>query len=161
MPTILRTAFASFALAAAMPAQCLFTTVSNQSVGQSCNAASTGFCAVASFPSFLLTSLDTANCQLEITVTAFEGCGATVPLRVLAFGFQSVFVPLPEFGFGCALQVDPVGIVATTSTSVTLDLPPNVPQLNFLAQGLAISSFPVATPPDQLVFTAPYAISLQ
>ena len=148
------------ALASATPAQCLFTSVTNQPVGQSCNAASTGFCAVAAFPSFLLTDLDQTNCELEITVTAFEGCGATVPFRVLAIGFQPTFVPLPEFGFDCALQIVPVGVATTTSPSVTLSLPPNLPQLSFLAQGAALSSFPPGGT-DILVFTAPYAISLQ
>ena len=160
MRSVLFVLSTGLALAAAAPAQCLFTSVTAQSVGQSCNAASTGFCAVAAFPSFLEPVLDTANCQLNLTVTAFEGCGATVPLRVLAFGFQPTFVPLPEFGSDCALQVDPVGILATTATSFTLNLPPNVPQFSFLAQGLAWSSFQFAPNPI-LAFTAPYAINLQ
>jgi len=158
---VLFPALASLLLCAATPAQCLFTGVTAQAVGQSCNAAHTGFCAVAAFPSFLLPELDTANCQLDVTVTAFEGCGAVVPLRVLAIGFQPTFVPLPQFGFDCALQVDPIAILATTSPQVTLSLPPNVPQLGFLAQGLAWSNFSFASNPDVLAFTAPYAISLQ
>lgn len=148
-------------LAAAAPGQCLFTSVNAQAVGQSCNAASTGLCAVAAFPSFLLPELDITNCTLDVTVTAFAGCGATVPLRALAIGLQPAFVPLPEFGGGCALQVVPLAMFVTTATSITLDLPPNVPQLSFLAQGVALSSFAAAPEPNQLVFTAPYAIDLQ
>jgi hypothetical protein len=162
MRTIPLLTFVSSLLAAAAPAQCLFTSVTAQSVGQSCNAASTGFCAVAAFPSFLLNELDTGTCTLDVTVTAFEGCGATVPLRALAIGLQPAFVPLPEFGLGCALQVAPVAMFVTTSTSITLDLPPNVAQLSFLAQGVALSSFSFAsTTANQLVFTAPYSIDLQ
>lgn len=149
------------ALASAAPAQCLFTSVTAQPVGPNCNVSYTGICAIAPSPSFLRTDLDQANCELEVTVTAFEGCGTSVPFRVLAIGFQPAFVPLPEFGAGCALQLVPVGIATTTSPSVTLSLPPNLPQLSFLAQGAAWSSFPFAPVPDVLVFTAPYAISLQ
>ncbi|MBL9077480.1 MAG: hypothetical protein JNL08_08255 [Planctomycetes bacterium] len=160
MQTLTLSSFA-LALATTLPAQCLFTSVTPTPFGQSCNVASTGFCAVAAFPSFLLTELDVANCSLEVDVTAFSGCGATVPLRFLAIGFQSTFVPLPMFGLDCALQVDPIAILTTTGTSMTVALPPGVQTFQFVAQGVAWSNFPWSPSPDVLAFTAPYAISLQ
>src|SRR4029434_3801435 len=46
---------------ASLPAQCLFTSVTTQSIGPSCNFGSTGFCAIPSVPSTLTTTLDTVN----------------------------------------------------------------------------------------------------
>lgn len=159
MRTTLTALFVGTALAVAAPAQCLFTSATATPTGQPCNAAHTGLCLIASFPSSLQTGLDTTACELDVTITAFQGCGATVPLRVLAIGFQPVAVPLPEFGFGCELQVAPIALLATTGPSVTLALPPGVPQLQFVAQGVAWSHF--APVPDVLAFTSGYAISLQ
>ncbi len=156
----------SFILAAltasTLPAQCLFTTVTTQSIGPSCNAPSTGFCAIAAIPASLSTLLDTANCSLEVAVNAFSGCGATVPLRFLVLGTQPAAVPLPEFGLGCMMHVAPAILLATTTSSFPLNLPPNVASLNFLAQGAALSTF--AFPGSSwnvLAFTAGLAISLQ
>lgn len=153
--------FASLALTTLTPAQCLFNSVTADPVGPSCNWTHTGFCAVAAMPPFLTTELDVANCQLHVTVTAFEGCGASIPFRVLAIGFQPTFLPLPEFGPDCALQLVPAGIATTTSPTVTLDLPPGVSQLSFLAQGAAYSTFPFAPAQDIFAFTSPNLISLQ
>ena len=155
------TLLAATTLALSTPAQCLFTSVTATATGEPCNAASTGFCAVAAFPSFLLPELDVANCTLEVTITAFEGCGAVVPLRVLAIGFQPAAVPLPEFGFGCELQVTPIALLTTPSPTVSIALPPGVPTMNFVAQGLAWSHFAAAANPDGFAFTSGYTIDLQ
>jgi hypothetical protein len=148
---------------AAAPGQCLFTGVTTQIVGQSCNFGHTGCCATLVAPvAYVVPDLDIANCQLDVTVTGFEGCcGVTTPLRVLAIGFQPTFVPLPEFGLGCALQVDPIAILMTTASVIPLTLPPGVPQLTFRAQGIAWSHWAPSPEPDVLVFTAPVSISLQ
>jgi hypothetical protein len=150
-------------LSAAAPAQCLFTTVATQIVGQSCNFGHTGCCATLVAPvAYVVPDLDTANCRLDVTVSGFDGCcGVTTPLRVLAIGFQPTFVPLPEFGVGCALQVDPIAILTTTATSIALALPPGVPQLTFRAQGIAWSHWAPAPNSDVLAFTAPVSIQLQ
>lgn len=155
------TAAAAFALAATASAQCQFLSVSSQTTGAGCNAASTGFCAVVALPSFLEFQLDNSICELDVTVTAFEGCGAVVPLRALAIGFAPTFVPLPDLGLGCALQVDPIAILPSTAPTLTLTLPPGVPAMTFQAQGVAWSHFPLSPQPDTLVLTAPYQIDLQ
>lgn len=131
LATVLATSAAS--------AQCLFTSVTAQSVGPSCNFPSPGLCLIMTPPVSLTPSLDSTNCTLSIEVNAFEGCGATVPLRVLALGFQQVAVPLPEFGLGCTLHVLPLVLLATTSGAFVLSLPPSTSSLGFLAQGAVIS----------------------
>ena len=122
MRTTLLVPFLGLALTAATPSQCLFTSVSAQPVGQGCNSGHTGLCMIPGFPSTLIPELDTTNCELDVTVTALVGCGGvTVPLRVLAVGFLPTFVPLSMFGSGCALQVDPIALLASTG-------PPGVPR---------------------------------
>lgn len=150
-------------LSAATPAQCLFTSVTTTPVGQGCNIGHNGCCATLVPPmAYVVPDLDIPNCELDVTVSGFEGCcGVTTPLRVLAIGFQPTFVPLPEFGVGCALQVDPIAILMTTASVIPLTLPPGVPQLTFRAQGIAWSHFALSPEPDVLVFTAPVSISLQ
>lgn len=140
-------------------AQCLFSSVSTQSVGSSCNAPSTGFCAIAAMPVSLTPTLDTVNCALTIQLTAFEGCGATVPLRVLALGFQTTNVPLPEFGATCALHVAPIVLLADTTGTFVLPLPVNTASLGFFAQGAALSIPPFGQ--DILAFSNGLAINLQ
>ena len=143
-----------------LPAQCLFTSVSSQSIGPSCNWGSTGFCAIPSVPSTLTTTLDTMNCKLVVQVNQFEGCGASVPLRLLVLGTQQIAVSLPEFGPGCTLHVAPMILLAGTTGPFPLDLPPGVTSLSFLMQGAALSHFPFTTP-DVLTFTEGLAVSLQ
>lgn len=157
----IRTPFVALALAAAMPAQCLFTVVDHQPTGPGCNFGHTGCCATLVAPmSHLVPQLDAANCRLDVAVTGFQGCcGVTTPLYVLAFGFQPTFVPLPFFGLGCALQVDPIVFLATPGTAAVVNLPPGVQAFGFLAQGAALSQF--SPLPDILAFTPPYSISLQ
>lgn len=145
---------------ASLPAQCLFQTVTTHSIGPSCNLGSTGFCAIPSVPSTLTTTLDTMNCKLIVQVNQFEGCGASVPLRLLVLGTQQVVVSLPEFGPGCTLHVAPMILLAGTTGPFSLDLPPGVASMSFLGQGAALSHFPMTTP-DVLTFTEGLAISLQ
>jgi hypothetical protein len=145
---------------ASLPAQCLFQTVTTQSIGPSCNFGSTGFCAIVSMPSTLTTTLDTPNCKLIVQVNQFEGCGASVPLRLLVLGTQQVAVSLPEFGPGCMLYVAPMILLAATTGPFSLDLPPGVASMSFLEQGAALSHFPFTTP-DVLTFTDGLAVSLQ
>ena len=132
-------------LACAAPAQCLFTSVTTDSVGPPCNAASTGFCAVVAMPAWLTSALDVANCRLQVDVNAFEGCGATVPVRVLAIGFAPAAVPLPDLGIDCMLHVLPIAFLASASPTFLLDLPPAVPTFAFYMQGAALSIPPFAT----------------
>ncbi|HEX5054253.1 MAG TPA: hypothetical protein VFZ65_20915 [Planctomycetota bacterium] len=144
MQTTARLLFAAVAASAALPAQCPFQTVTTQSLAPGCNFASTGLCAIVALPTTLTTTLDTTNCRLDISVNAFEGCGATVPLRALVFGTQQVFVPLPEFGATCALHVAPIAMLATASGPFSLNLPPGLSSLSFLVQGAALSVPPFA-----------------
>jgi hypothetical protein len=148
--------------ATALPAQCLFTSVTAQSIGASCNVPSTGFCAIVAVPASLHFALDVPNCSLEVDVNAFSGCGASVPLRVLVFGTQPAAVPLPEFGSDCFLHLLPIAFLTTTTTSFTLALPPNVPALSFLVQGAALSTFVSPGPgTTTLAFTDGVSVSLQ
>jgi hypothetical protein len=135
---VLAGALANFAL----PAQCQFTTATAQSIGLGCNAASTGGCAIPSIPTTLGTTLDPATCTLTIEVIAFEGCGATIPLRALALGLQPATVPVPAFGPGCALHVAPDVLLAATAGPFALPLPPNVTFATIYVQGFALSLDP-------------------
>ena len=99
------------------------------------------------------------SCSLTIQLTAFEGCGATVPLRVLALGFQTANVPLPEFGATCALHVAPIVLLADTTGTFVLPLPTNTASLGFFAQGAALSIPPFGA--DILAFSNGLAINLQ
>ena len=146
-------------LAGAASAQCLFSSVSTQSVGSSCNAPSTGFCAIAAMPVSLTPTLNTTNCSLTIQLTAFEGCGATVPLRVLALGFQPASVPLPEFGATCALHIAPIVLLADTTGTFVLPLPTSTASLGFYAQGAALSVPPFGA--NILAFSNGLSVNLQ
>lgn len=137
-------------LAVAAAAQCPFSSVSTQTYAPSCNFASTGFCAIVATPTTLALTLDTNACTLEVAVNAFQGCGASIPLRALVIGTQQVNVPLPEFGPTCALAVAPVALLADVSGPFTLALPNVVPPLSFLVQGCALSLPPFA---NELIFT--------
>lgn len=143
----MRIPFVALALACASgaEAQCLFTTVAQQSVGPSCNQASTGMCAIVALPPWLESSLDIANCRLGVDLVVFEGCGATVPVRALLVGFQPATVPLPDLGLACALHLLPIGVLVAASGPFALDLPPGVTAFSFLMQGAALSVPPFAT----------------
>lgn len=157
-----RSLFAMFALAAALPAQCLFTSVTTQTIGPGCNVGSTGYCRIVGLPTTLGTALDSPNCALGVQVNLFEACGVTVPVRLLAIGFQQAFAPLPEFGPGCTLHVAPIAVLAGTTGPFTVSLPPGVPVCQFLMQGAALSIAPVGGQgTDLLTFSAALQVDLQ
>ena len=148
--------------AVAVPAQCLITTLTTQTIGPGCNVGSTGFCKVVGRPTTLNVTLDPGACSLSMQVDLFESCGVTVPLRAIAFGVQPAFLPLPQFGAGCALHEVPILFVPTTADPLVLTLPPGVPSLGFLAQALALSIAPVGGGgTDLLTFSDALAILLQ
>ena len=151
-------AAAVIASSVALPAQCLFQSVSTKSIGPSCNFGSTGFCAIVSRPTMLDVTMPAGSCSLEMRVDIFEGCGATVPLRAIAFGVQPMNLPLPQFGPECALHLVPILIVPTTSAPLVLNLPLNVASLGFLAQALAVSVPPFEA--GYLTFSDGLAIDL-
>ncbi|MBL8747908.1 MAG: hypothetical protein JNK78_02015 [Planctomycetes bacterium] len=154
------TLLAALSVIGAAPAQCLFTSVSTQSVGESCNFASTGMCAVVALPAFVDVSLDVANCALDVEVVAFEGCGASVPLRILMFGAQAATIPLPDFGFSCALNLLPDAFLAVAPGPTALALPPAVQTLSFYVQGAALSVPPLSGE-GWFTFSAGSLVSLQ
>jgi len=149
-------------LVTALPAQCLFTSLTTTSVGPGCNVGSTGYCKVVGLPTTLSTSLDPANCRLEVQIHLFEACGVTVPLRLLAFGFQPATVPLPEFGPGCVLAFAPLAVLSWSTGPIALDLPPGVAALSFLVQGAALSIAPPGGQGlDALTFSDALRVDLQ
>jgi hypothetical protein len=154
--------FVLVALTAPVPAQCLFTSVTTQSIGPGCNVGSTGFCKIVGLPTTLSVGLDAANCTLEVQVNLFESCGVQVPVRAIAVGFASTALPLPEFGPDCMLHVAPIGFLTSTTGPFTLDLPPGVPTLSFLVQGAALSIAPVGGQGnDVLTFSDGVQVDLQ
>ncbi len=144
----------------AAPAQCLFTSVATQPVGESCNFASTGMCAIVALPAFVDVALDIANCALDVEVVAFEGCGASVPLRVLMFGAQTATIPLPDFGFSCALNLLPDAFLAVAPGPTALALPPGLQTMSFYVQGAALSVPPLSSE-GWFTFSAGSLVSLQ
>ncbi len=137
----------AFSLSAAFAAaQCPFTSVTTQSIGPSCNAASTGFCLIVQTPTQVSPTLDTNACTLDVEVSAFSGCGATVPVRALAIGTLATAIPVPSFGPACTLHVAPDVLLASTGGSFLLTLPPALPPLSFVVQGFALSVPPFGAP---------------
>ena len=154
LPFLFTTAF--------LPAQCLFTSVTTQSIGPGCNVGSTGYCKPIGLPTTLAVELDPANCRLEVSVRLFEACGVQVPFRLLAVGFAPTALPLPEFGAGCTLHVAPIGIMADTTGPFRIDLPPGVQQFSFLVQGAAMSLAPFGGQgTDVLTFSDGLQVDLQ
>ncbi len=131
------------ATAAALPAQCLFTSVTTWSIGGGCNVGSTGFCKLVGMPTTTSFSLDVSNCTLDIQVNLFEACGVVVPLRAVVIGFQQVAVPLPDFGVGCMLHVSPDIVLSTGSGPIPLVLPQGMAGFGFHAQSIALSIAPL------------------
>jgi hypothetical protein len=150
------------ALAASLPAQCLFTTVATQPIGPGCNVGSTGFCKIVGMPTTLAATLDVTNCALDVQVHLFESCGVTVPLRLLVLGFQPMTIPLPDFGLSCTLHLAPIAILAGTSGPFSLPLPPATPAFSFLMQGAALSLAPFGGQgADTLTFSDALQVDLQ
>ena len=117
-------------------AQCPFASVSMQGHGTGCNP-------VFAIDPTLGVTLDTANCRLLLTVSAFPGCCNTFLVgSLLAIGVQPTSIPLPQFGVNCTLLVVPVVLefqpTAAGSTFV-LQLPATVlPPVTLAAQGGAL-----------------------
>ncbi len=150
------------ALAASMPAQCLFTTVTTQPIGPGCNVGSTGFCKIVGMPTTLASALDTTNCALDVQVNLFEACGVTVPLRLLVLGFQPTAIPLPDFGFACTLHIAPIAILAGSTGPISIPLPPATPTFTFLMQGAALSIAPLGGQgADTVTFSDALQVDLQ
>ena len=145
------------------PLAAQFSSLTTTSIAPGCNLGWTGCCAVAQAPATLQLTLDGTAQRLDVAVQALEGCcGVSVVLRALALGTAQVAVPLPEFGAGCTLHVQPDVLLATTGASFSLQLPPNVATLGFLAQGLAWQTWSLApSSSDVLLLTAAHAVSLQ
>ncbi|MBL9078410.1 MAG: hypothetical protein JNL08_12945 [Planctomycetes bacterium] len=130
------------AAAAALPAQCLVTTVTTQTVGTGCNVGSTGYCKLVGVPTTTTYTLDVTTCTLDAHVNLFEACGVVVPVRAVVIGFQQVAVPLPDFGVGCMLHVAPDIFLTTGSGPVQLMVPLGLPGVGFFAQSVAFSVAP-------------------
>lgn len=146
----------------ALPAQCLFTSVTTQTIGSGCNVGTTGYCKIVGLPTTTTFALDIPNCALDIQVTLFEGCGVVVPLRAVVIGFQQVAVPLPDFGIACLLHVSPDIVLSTGSGPMQLALPPGVASLGFFAQSIALSLAPAGGQgADGFTFSDAVAVSLQ
>jgi hypothetical protein len=114
-------------------AQCPFASVSMQGYGQGCNPV------FAIDPTFGVT-LDTANCRLLLTVSAFPGCCNTYLVgSLLALGDQPTSIPLPQFGVNCTLLVVPVILQfqpTAAGSTFLLQLPATVlPPVTLAAQG--------------------------
>ncbi len=154
--------FAPAALIAGMtPAQCQFTALTSQPIGTFCNMGSTGCCAIAGGPTQLEAQLDVTNCSLGLTVRAIEGCcGVTIPLRVVAIGTTLANVPLPQFGIGCTLWLQPTDFFVLSGATTALPIPPALPPLTFLAQGAAVVVDPFQLP-ALVTLTSAQAITLQ
>ena len=139
MNCLSRLALAALLTAPLVPAQCPYTSATTRTIGQGCNHASTGFCRLASRPTLLEVNLDARNCQLDLNVVAFSGCGASVPLRAVVIGFRQVNFPIPSFGQSCTLHVVPALVLASTTESIELRLPRRGGPLTLLMQAYALS----------------------
>lgn len=149
------------ALAAASPAQCLYTTMTTQTVGAGCNVGTTGYCKIVGLPTTNVLTLDVQNCALGVQVSLFEACGVVVPLRAVVIGFQQIAVPLPDFGVGCMLHVSPDLVLSTASGPLQLALPLGLPFLGFYVQSLALSLAPPGAGADGFTFTDAVWVDLQ
>jgi hypothetical protein len=143
--------------AAFLPAQSLFTSQTTQSLGDGCNAVSTGYCKFLSQPTTLNAQFDASAGTVTLTLNAPEHCGATVPVALLALGTQPSAILLPAFGPDCVLHLLPILVLANGNDPFVLPLPPGMTSLTFLAQGAALSVDPVGnavvTTSDALAIT--------
>jgi hypothetical protein len=159
IPSMFRSLLVSLLWSGAAAAQCQFSSVSAQSAGPYCNLGPTGCCAIAQQPTLLMPTLEVNTCRLNLQVFALEGCcGVTVAVRLLAIGTASANLPLPQFGSGCALWLQPDVILVQQAPSFVLAIPPTLPPLAFLAQGSAIITNTLF--PSPTVFTLSNALTL-
>lgn len=159
---LLRPLFATLLLAGTAAAQCQFSGLATQPAGPSCNIGPTGCCAIPSAPTQLLVQLDPAACAVDFTVLALEGCcGVTVPLRLVAIGTVPANVPLPQFGIGCTLWLQPDVILVQSGAPLSIVIPPLLPPLTFLAQAAAVIQDPFGQPRVVVTLSDAKAITLQ
>lgn len=129
-------AAATLSLAGSGIAQCTFTSASLASYGQGCTAV-----AVPILPS-ITGNLDVNACTLDLTANAWPSLGTTLlTARVIAIGTQQAGLPIPQLGPGCALLVQPDGVVflpVAGGGTLSLGLPPILPPLVFHAQAASI-----------------------
>jgi len=162
IPSKIHSILVSLLVATAAAAQCQFSSVSAQSAGPYCNLGPTGCCAIAQQPTLLMPTLEVNTCRLNIEVSALEGCcGVTVAVRLLALGTASANIPLPQFGNGCALWLQPDVILVQQAPGFSLAIQPTLPPLTFLAQGSAIITNTLFPSPTVFTLSNALALSLQ
>src|SRR5262245_39333900 len=152
----------AFVLATTAVAQCQFTSIAVQSFGMFCNAGPTGCCRVQSFPTSLTLGLDASMCALEVEIGALEGCcGVGVLAPVLASGSSPAAVPVPQFGPGCMLWVQPIEFRGQTTAQDRIPLPPTLPPgIQFFAQAGALIWSPLPAPSLVVTLTGAQAVTL-
>jgi len=163
-PTALAAALApALLLATTAAAQCQFTGIAVQSYGTFCNTGPTGCCAIVSSPTTLSFGLDVTSCALAVEVNALEGCcGVAVLARVVAFGSSQAAVPVPQFGPGCTLWVQPVEFRDQGSALAQIPLPPTLPPgIQFFAQAGALILNPFPAPNLVVTLSHGQAVTLQ
>jgi hypothetical protein len=162
IPSMFRSLLVSLLCAGAAAAQCQFSSVSAQSAGPYCNLGPTGCCAIAQQPTLLRPTLEVTTCRLNVEVSALEGCcGVTVAVRLLALGAAPANLPLPQFGSGCALWLQPDVILVQQAATFSLAIPPTLPPVTFLAQGCAVITNTLFPAPTVLTLSNALALSLQ
>ena len=143
-------------------AQSPFTSVSMTSAGASCNLQPTGCCAIVSAPLEIFATLDVTQSVLRLAVPAVVGCcGIAVPVRLLAIGTAPAVIPLPGFGQGCTLWLQPAAVLALVNgDTFNLPIPATLPPpLVFLAQAAAVHIDPFG--PTVVTLSAAEQITLQ
>ena len=150
-------------MATTAAAQCQFTGLAVQSFGMFCNTGPTGCCAIVSSPTTLSFGLDGSSCTLNVEVNALEGCcGVAVLARIVAFGASPAAVPLPQFGPGCTLWVQPVEFREQSGALAQIPLPPTLPPgIQFFAQAGALILNPVPAPNLVVTLSGGQAVTLQ
>lgn len=114
-------------------------------------------------PPEITAGLDSSGRVLTITVDGFPGCCNTFLVqRLIAFGFGPAQLPLPWFGAGCKLLVDPLFTVvlpAPSGSEASFLLPPGLPPLTFYTQG-ALHYFTTIGFTHDLAFTDGMRVTL-
>ena len=132
MRTLLST-LATLTLSLPLSAQCPISGATFQSYGSGCTSVTVN-------GATLTGTFDKSNCTLSFTTSAFGGCCNTY-LRdfVWVVGGQKASVPMPYFGKGCTLLVQPLLVVVTPGTTATLNakVPTGTNTGTFLMQSAA------------------------
>ena len=137
--------FAALILVGQLPGQNIETT----HYGEGCNP-------VFAMPVEVRAGLDPAGRILTIGVDGFPGCCNTFLVqRLLAFGFSPAQLPVPQFGPGCTLLVEPLFVLilpAQQGAEISFPLPPGLPPFTFHTQG-AVHYFTTIGFTHDLAFT--------